>query len=119
MSYVHKLLVLKWSELLKTYAALNEFMLATFTLSNLGMFGVDKFDAILPLSQGAIMAVGASKPTVVADADGYFSVKNKMLDVLEWRLARLRSQLQKGVLNATMNACSCLPYLETKKSMQA
>lgn len=29
--------------------------------------------------QGAIMAVGASKPTVVADADGFFSVKNKML----------------------------------------
>ena len=29
--------------------------------------------------QGAIMAVGASKPTVVADADGFFSVKSKML----------------------------------------
>lgn len=25
------------------------------------------------------MAVGASKPTVVADKDGFFSVKNKML----------------------------------------
>lgn len=25
------------------------------------------------------MAVGASKPTPVADADGFFSVKNKML----------------------------------------
>lgn len=25
------------------------------------------------------MAVGASKPTVVADADGFFGVKNKML----------------------------------------
>lgn len=29
--------------------------------------------------QGAIMAVGASKPTVVVDAEGFFSVKNKML----------------------------------------
>lgn len=29
--------------------------------------------------QGAIMAVGASKPTVLADADGFFSVKSKML----------------------------------------
>ncbi|XP_068326478.1 uncharacterized protein [Pyrus communis] len=29
--------------------------------------------------KGAIMAVGASKPTVVADADGFFSVKSKML----------------------------------------
>lgn len=25
------------------------------------------------------MAVGASKPTVVADKDGFFSVKNKMM----------------------------------------
>ena len=25
------------------------------------------------------MAVGASKPTVLADADGFFRVKNKML----------------------------------------
>lgn len=25
------------------------------------------------------MAVGASKPTVLADKDGFFSVKNKML----------------------------------------
>ncbi|CAM0911431.1 unnamed protein product [Alopecurus aequalis] len=29
--------------------------------------------------KGAIMAVGASKPTVAADKDGFFSVKNKML----------------------------------------
>ncbi|CAK9168721.1 unnamed protein product [Ilex paraguariensis] len=38
----------------------------TFTLSNLGMFGVDRFDAILPPGTGAIMAVGASQPSVVA-----------------------------------------------------
>jgi len=35
--------------------------------------------AYLTCDQGAIMAVGASKPTVVADSDGFFSVKNKML----------------------------------------
>ncbi|KAK2971570.1 hypothetical protein RJ640_017939 [Escallonia rubra] len=57
----------------------HEYNSGTFTLSNLGMFGVDRFDAILPPGQGAIMAVGASKPTVVADADGFFSVKSKML----------------------------------------
>ncbi|KAK1308116.1 hypothetical protein QJS10_CPA09g00359 [Acorus calamus] len=56
----------------------NEYNSGTFTLSNLGMFGVDRFDAILPPGQGAIMAVGASKPTVVAGKDGFFSVKNKM-----------------------------------------
>uniref|UniRef100_A0A2N9I947 Dihydrolipoamide acetyltransferase component of pyruvate dehydrogenase complex n=1 Tax=Fagus sylvatica TaxID=28930 RepID=A0A2N9I947_FAGSY len=73
----------KWKELLKKARAKqlqpNEYNSGTFTLSNLGMFGVDRFDAILPPGQGAIMAVGASKPTAVADADGYFSVKSKML----------------------------------------
>ncbi|KAJ4745976.1 Dihydrolipoamide acetyltransferase component of pyruvate dehydrogenase complex [Rhynchospora pubera] len=73
----------KWKELVKKARAKqlspNEYNSGTFTLSNLGMFGVDRFDAILPPGQGAIMAVGASKPTVVADKDGFFSVKSKML----------------------------------------
>eukprot|EP00475_Leptophrys_vorax_P041325 TRINITY_DN77905_c0_g1_i1.p1 TRINITY_DN77905_c0_g1~~TRINITY_DN77905_c0_g1_i1.p1 ORF type:complete len:241 (+),score=23.53 TRINITY_DN77905_c0_g1_i1:104-724(+) len=50
----------------------------TFTLSNLGMFGVDRFDAILPIGQGAIMAVGASIPTMVAAEDGSFGIKRQM-----------------------------------------
>jgi len=33
----------------------------TFTVSNLGMFGVDQFDAILNVPQVAILAVGATK----------------------------------------------------------
>ncbi|CAI6007675.1 unnamed protein product [Closterium sp. NIES-65] len=50
----------------------------TFTLSNLGMFGVDRFDAILPIGQGAIMAVGSSIPTMVAAEDGSFGIKRQM-----------------------------------------
>ncbi|GFZ16126.1 2-oxoacid dehydrogenases acyltransferase family protein [Actinidia rufa] len=77
------LLSKKWKELVEKARAKqlqpNDYNSGTFTLSNLGMFGVDKFDAILPPGQGAIMAVGASKPTVVADADEFFSVKSKML----------------------------------------
>lgn len=77
------LLSQKWKELVEKARAKtlqpHEYNSGTFTLSNLGMFGVDRFDAILPPGQGAIMAVGASKPTVVADKDGFFSVKNKML----------------------------------------
>ncbi|GAV88557.1 2-oxoacid_dh domain-containing protein/Biotin_lipoyl domain-containing protein/E3_binding domain-containing protein [Cephalotus follicularis] len=72
-----------WKELVKKARTKQlqpqEYNSGTFTLSNLGMFGVDRFDAILPPGQGAIMAVGASTPTVVADADGFFSVKSKML----------------------------------------
>lgn len=77
------LLAQKWRGLLKKARMKqlqpNEYSSGTFTLSNLGMFGVDRFDAILPPGQGAIMAVGASKPTVVADKDGFFSIKNEML----------------------------------------
>ncbi|KAK4793708.1 hypothetical protein SAY86_024143 [Trapa natans] len=77
------LLSQKWKELVEKARSKqlqpHEYNSGTFTLSNLGMFGVDRFDAILPPGQGAIMAVGASKPTVVADADGFFSVKSKML----------------------------------------
>ncbi|CAI9756083.1 unnamed protein product [Fraxinus pennsylvanica] len=77
------LLSQKWKELVEKARAKqlqpNEYNSGTFTLSNLGMFGVDRFDAILPPGQGAIMAVGASKPAVLADKDGFFSVKNRML----------------------------------------
>jgi pyruvate dehydrogenase E2 component (dihydrolipoamide acetyltransferase) len=55
-----------------------EYSTGTFTLSNLGMFGVDRFDAILPPGTGAILAVAASKPTVVAGKDGSISVKRQM-----------------------------------------
>ncbi|KAF3660068.1 hypothetical protein FXO38_12306 [Capsicum annuum] len=57
----------------------HEYNSGNFKLSNLGMFSLDRFDAILPPGQGTIMAVGVSKPTVVADAEGFFCVKNKML----------------------------------------
>ncbi|MFQ3616666.1 MAG: dihydrolipoamide acetyltransferase family protein [Cyanobacteriota bacterium] len=55
-----------------------EYSTGTFTLSNLGMFGVDRFDAILPPGQGAILAIGASRPQVVATAEGMFGVRSQM-----------------------------------------
>ena len=55
-----------------------EYSTGTFTLSNLGMFGVDRFDAILPPGTGAILAIAASKPTVVAGNNGSISVKKVM-----------------------------------------
>ncbi|WP_341884847.1 dihydrolipoamide acetyltransferase family protein [Synechococcus sp. UW140] len=56
----------------------DEYSSGTFTLSNLGMFGVDRFDAILPPGTGAILAVGASRPVVVANSDGSIAVKAQM-----------------------------------------
>jgi pyruvate dehydrogenase E2 component (dihydrolipoamide acetyltransferase) len=44
---------------------------ATFTVSNLGMFGIDSFSAVINPPQSAILAVGAMRPrAVVDDASG-------------------------------------------------
>jgi pyruvate dehydrogenase E2 component (dihydrolipoamide acetyltransferase) len=56
----------------------DEYTSGTFSLSNLGMYGVDSFDAILTPGQGAIMAVGAALPQVVATADGMMGIKRQM-----------------------------------------
>ncbi len=55
-----------------------EYSSGTFTLSNLGMFGVDRFDAILPPGQGSILAIGGARPQVVATDDGLMGVRRQM-----------------------------------------
>ncbi len=75
-------LSLQWADLVKRarnkQLEPQEYSSGTFTLSNLGMFGVDRFDAILPPGTGAILAVGASLPKVVAAKDGSISIKKQM-----------------------------------------
>ncbi len=46
-----------------------EFMGATFSISNLGMFGIDEFTAVINPPEGAILAIGAmsAKPVVRND----------------------------------------------------
>ncbi|ANV89268.1 dihydrolipoamide acetyltransferase family protein [Picosynechococcus sp. PCC 8807] len=56
----------------------DEYSTGTFTLSNLGMFGVSSFDAILPPGQGSILAIGGAQAKVVATPDGLFGVKKQM-----------------------------------------
>ena len=50
--------------------SVDEFQGGTFSISNLGMFGVDQFDAIINLPQAAILAVagGKKKPVVRGDS---------------------------------------------------
>jgi pyruvate dehydrogenase E2 component (dihydrolipoamide acetyltransferase) len=43
---------------------------STFTISNLGMFGVDEFSAIINPGESAILAVSSVTPTAVAIGDG-------------------------------------------------
>ena len=47
-----------------------EFTGGTFTISNLGMYGVKQFAAIINPPQACILAVGAAQPKVVRAADG-------------------------------------------------
>ena len=47
-----------------------EYMGGTFTISNLGMYGVDQFTAIINPPQAAILAVGGIQSEVYLDATG-------------------------------------------------
>ncbi|KAF5946871.1 hypothetical protein HYC85_017099 [Camellia sinensis] len=83
------LLSQKWKELVEKAQAKqlqpHEYNSGTFTLSKLGMFGVDRFDALLPLGQGDIMATRASKPTAII---GEYQLLLKELILTDMALAR-------------------------------
>jgi len=72
----------QWADLVKRSRSKQlkpeEYSTGTFTVSNLGMFGVDRFDAILPPGTGAILAVAASRTVVVALKDGSIAVRRQM-----------------------------------------
>ena len=50
--------------------AMGDFADATFTTSNLGMFGVTRFTPLINPPQGAIMGVGGPRTTVRTDPEG-------------------------------------------------
>lgn len=54
-----------------------EYTGATFSISNLGMFGIEEFTAIINPPEGAILAVGAMAPKAVA-RDGQVAVRQTM-----------------------------------------
>ena len=54
-----------------------EYSGATFSISNLGMFGIKEFTAIINPPEAAIFAIGAAKPTAVVK-DGEIVVRNIM-----------------------------------------
>ena len=83
--------------------SLEEMADATFTLSNLGMFGVDNFTAIINPPNSAILAVGAAlqKPVV---RDGELTIGREMSATLS---------LDHRVIDGAMAA----QYLQTLKKM--
>ena len=57
--------------------SLDEITGGTFTISNLGMYGVDRFTAVINPPDAAILAVGAARPSAVA-RDGQVAVATTM-----------------------------------------
>jgi pyruvate dehydrogenase E2 component (dihydrolipoamide acetyltransferase) len=56
----------------------HEYQGGSFSISNLGMMGIDNFDAVINPPQGAILAVGAGKKRPVVLDDGSLSVATVM-----------------------------------------
>jgi pyruvate dehydrogenase E2 component (dihydrolipoamide acetyltransferase) len=56
----------------------DEYSGGTFTISNLGMSGIEEFTAIINPPQAAILAVGATIPTPVVDEKGSVVVQERM-----------------------------------------
>lgn len=50
----------------------------TFTISNLGMNGIEEFTAIINPPQAAILAIGASVPTPVVNDEGEIAIETRM-----------------------------------------
>jgi pyruvate dehydrogenase E2 component (dihydrolipoamide acetyltransferase) len=52
-----------------------EYTTGTFTISNMGMFGVTEFGSLLPVGQGGILAVGATQDAIVPDSSAVLGMK--------------------------------------------
>ena len=55
-----------------------EYTGSTFSISNLGMFGIEEFTAVINPPEAAILAVGAISPKVVVDEEGNMAIRQRM-----------------------------------------
>lgn len=56
----------------------DEYQGSTFTISNLGAWGIEEFTAIINPPNAAILAIGAAEPRVVVDANRQMVVRDRM-----------------------------------------
>ena len=56
----------------------NEYQGGSFSISNLGMFGIDNFDAVINPPHGAILAVGASIKKPIINEDNTITIASVM-----------------------------------------
>ncbi|MFE3835592.1 pyruvate dehydrogenase complex dihydrolipoamide acetyltransferase [Pseudogemmobacter sonorensis] len=90
----------------------HEYQGGSFAISNLGMFGIENFDAVINPPHGAILAVGAGlkKPVVLADGTlGVATVMSMTLSV-DHRVidGALGAQFLQAVVDALENPISML-----------
>jgi pyruvate dehydrogenase E2 component (dihydrolipoamide acetyltransferase) len=78
----------------------HEYIGGSFAISNLGMFGIDNFDAIINPPHAAILAVGAGAKKPVVGADGELKVATVMSTTLSVDHRVIDGALGANLLNA-------------------
>ncbi|MFO8126590.1 pyruvate dehydrogenase complex dihydrolipoamide acetyltransferase [Yoonia sp.] len=78
----------------------HEYVGGSFAVSNLGMFGIDNFDAIINPPHSAILAVGAGVKKPVVGADGELTVATVMSTTLSVDHRVIDGALGANLLNA-------------------
>ncbi len=78
----------------------HEYVGGSFAISNLGMFGIDNFDAIINPPHGAILAVGAGTKKPVVGEDGEVKVATVMSTTLSVDHRVIDGALGANLLNA-------------------
>ena len=90
----------------------HEYQGGSFAISNLGMFGIDNFDAVINPPHGAILAVGAGVKKPVVSADGSLGVATVMSVTLsvDHRVidGALGAQLLQSIVDGLENPMSML-----------
>ncbi len=80
----------------------HEYQGGSFAISNLGMMGIENFDAVINPPQAAILAVGAGTKQPVVQADGSLGVATVMSMTLS-----VDHRVIDGALGATLLAAIC------------
>ena len=93
--------------------ALEEYQGGSFSISNLGMMGVESFDAVINPPHGAILAVGSSQQKPIVDAAGEFAIATVMSLTLS-----VDHRAIDGALGATLLA-AIVSHLEHPAAMLA
>ncbi|XP_026292855.1 pyruvate dehydrogenase protein X component [Frankliniella occidentalis] len=100
-----------------------EFMGGTFTISNLGMFGISEFSAIINPPQVAILAVGGGRPELDEEGKlrtmmtGTLSYDRRAVD--EVQVANFLEVIKRNLENPNMMIVGGMPASEDAEERQA